>query len=1148
MKTDVLALLDELKTRGVVLALESGQLRARGDSTVLTPELRESLRTHKGALMELLGGRRDASTGPEPIRRERLGDQPLSSAQHRLWFVTELAPESNSAYNIIAAVRIVGDLHVPVLERALAEMVRRHEVLRTGFVVVHGEPRQRISDTVTFALRHVALPDDAAAIDQLLLDEGRIPFDLQAAPLLRGVLGRISGTDHVLALVLHHLVSDGWSSGVMIQELAALYDAFLAGLPSPLPPLELQYSDYVEWQLQMLSGPAFDEDVAFWKRTLDGVPTLNLPTDHPRPPRPTYAGTSERFQLPAALTASLETVAKREGATLFMVLLAAFGTVLYRYTGQQDMAIGTTVANRPRTTLEGLVGFFTNMVAMRTDLSGTPSFSTLVRRVRDMSHQAFAHQSLPFDRVVEAVQPERVASHNPLVQVCFSLLQAHRESLRLGQTQISLLDPPSPAARFDLTLMLEDTSDGLVGAFEYSTDLFDRSTIVRLISHFHALLDHAAAHPDTPIADLTLLSSDERHRILYEWNDSTTEYPRDATVHGLIEEHADRTPDAIAVQAHDGTLTYGELNARANRLAHLLRTHGVGPEKAVAVAGRRSADLVVELLAILKAGGYYMPFDPADPPDRLAFAFSQANPVVILAPTSEHAGLAKHGLRMFSAAAANDASLPSTNPHNRTHPDNLIHTLYTSGSTGVPKGICLQHKGVVRLVRNTNYMVYDASLVFLELAPVSFDASTFEIWGPLSGGGRVVVMPPDTPSIRDLSTAIEQHGITSLYLTSALFNLMVDERVTTFAKVKYLSVGGDIISVPHARRLLDANPGITLINGYGPTETTVFASCGIMTRPEQVGYTVSIGRPISNTTLYVLDGRYEPTPPGVPGDLYIAGDGNARGYLNQPGLTAQSFIPNPFGAPGDRMYRTGDLARYLADGTLEFLGRKDNQVKIRGFRIELGEIENVLTAIEGVSEAAVLVDEARPGDKRLVAYVQSRDGQLTDTQCIATLRQKLPDFMVPSAFVFIDALPLTRHNKIDRHALRLITPASDGPRQVVAPSNPLESHLAYLWGEVLGIDTVGVTDNFFDLGGHSLLATQVMWRVFEAFNVEVPLRRLFESPTVAEFAVALLETDNGSGTLMRLAEIQEEVRLLSAEEVDERLAESSDAHETRYDQ
>lgn len=1137
MNTEILALLDECRARGVVLALEGDRLRARGDAGAMTPALREALREHRAALVELLGGRRDEASH-EPVHRPQPGDRLLSSAQHRLWFVTQLAPASSVAYNIVAAVRITGNLDLDVLRRALAGIVAGHDTLRTAFVTVHGEPRQRISATATITLRQLDLPDEQDAIDRLLIDEGRAPFDLTTAPLVRGVLARISDRDHVFALILHHLVSDGWSSGVIISEMAALYSAFSAGLPSPLLELPLQYTDYVEWQRQGLSGAAYEADVAFWKRTLDAVPTLNLPTDHPRPPQPSYRGTSERFRLPVSLTARLEGLAKREGATLFMTLLAGFTALLSRLSGQHDFAIGTTVANRPRKTLEPLIGFFTNMLVMRTDVSGSPSFAAIVRRVRDTAYAAFEHQEVPFDRVVEAVQPERMASHNPLAQVCFSLLQAHRDQLRLGDLDVVLLDPPSPAARFDLTLTMEDTREGLVGAFEYSTDLFERETIVRLIGHLQTLLEGAVANPEQSLADLPLLGEAERRRIVVDWNDSSTAYPRHAVLHELVEEQVARAPNAVAVRAGAVTLTYGELNARANRLARLLRARGVGPDRAVAVAALRSADMIVELLAILKAGGYYVPFDPSDPPERLAFVFGQVGPAVMLAPASEWPHLARHGLEILSAASVDEtAGYEGTNLDNRTCPDNLAYTTYTSGSTGVPKGICIPHRGVVRLVRETNYMTFDPSLVFLEIAPVSFDASTLEIWGALASGAALAVLPPGVPSLRELAATIEHYGVTSLYLTSALFNLMVDERVNAFARVKHLLVGGDIISVPHARKVLEANPGVTLINGYGPTETTTFASCGIMTAPEDVGYTVTIGRPISNTKLYVLDGRFNPVPVGVPGDLFIAGDGNARGYLNLPGLTAASFVPDPFGAPGDRMYRTGDLARYMADGTLEFLGRKDHQVKVRGFRIELGEIENVLSAIDGVAEAVVLVDEVRPGDKRLVAYIQRRPGsELSEAECVAALREKLPDYMVPADFVSVDALPLTPHNKIDRQALRRMAPTRDAVRRFVEPSTALEQVIAQIWQEVLEVERVGVTDSFFDLGGHSLLATQVMWRVFEVFGVEVPLRRLFESPTVAEFASALDQAEGRSGRLARAAALYQEVRLLSAEEVTQRLA------------
>lgn len=1140
MHADLLNLLDDCRERGVVLSLEGGKLRARGDAAALTAALRESLRQHRDALIDVLRGQQSGGWLHAPIKRVHDGDQPLSSAQHRLWFVTTLAPESSVAYHITAAVRIRGAFDLRVFERALNEVMRRHDTLRTAFVEVQREPRQRIHPSVTLPVRQATLDSDDAAIDRWLDAESRQPFDLRVAPLARGVIGRIADDDHVFALILHHLVSDGWSSGVLIREIAVFYDAFLSGAPSPLPELPVQYSDYIDWQREELTGPAYDAAITFWKQQLTGVPTLNLPTDHPRPPRPTYAGTSERFRLPRELAEALEQAGRREGATLYMVLMAGFAALLSRYSGQTDLAVGTTVANRPHTAFEPLIGFFTNMLALRADLRGDPTFMDLVRRIRDTSREAFAHQHVPFDRVVDAAQPERLASHNPLVQVCFSLLQAHRDTLRLGQTQVSLLDAPSPASRFDLTLTLEDTSEGLIGAVEYSTDLFNRGTIQRLIEHYRVLLTHAAAEPDTRLSALPLLTADERHRLLVEWNDSTTAYPRTSTVHELFETMAADRPDAIAVRADDGVLTYAMLNARANQLARTLRARGVGPDIAVAVAALRSADMVVELVAALKAGGYYVPFDPADPPERLSFVFGQVRPKVVLAPARIHGVLRSHGIEMLSAADPDLMTIDTANLDHRAHPDNLVYTTYTSGSTGAPKGICIPHRGVVRLVRDTNYMQFDASLVFLEVAPVSFDASTLELWGALCNGATLVVLPPEVPSLRELGASIERHQITSLYLTSALFNLMVDERVEAFACVKHLLVGGDIISVPHARRLLAANPGVTLINGYGPTETTTFASCGIMARPDDVGYTVTIGRPISNTTLHVLDRHFEPTPTGVPGDLYIAGDGNGRGYLNLPGLTAATFIPNPYGAPGDRMYRTGDLARYLADGTLEFLGRKDHQVKVRGFRIELGEIENVLTAIAGVSEAAVIADQVRAGDKRLIAYVQPKPGQtLSDAECVAALRAKLPEYMVPSAFVFIDTLPLTPHNKIDRNALRAITPSRDRVGASAPPATPLERAIASIWQDVLGVAHVGATDNFFDLGGHSLLATQIMWRIFEVFDVEIPLRHLFDAPTVAAFAVALEETAGDAARLTRVAELYEEVRLLSADDVSARLDQSN---------
>ncbi|HVB38802.1 MAG TPA: amino acid adenylation domain-containing protein, partial [Vicinamibacterales bacterium] len=1031
MSADLIALLDELSARGLSLRVEGGRLRVRGPEGALTGPLRDRLAAHRDALLALLRDQRDDNRLPDLVPVPRSGELPLSFGQQRLWFVTQLAPASNAAYNIVAAVRLAGALQVDALERSLNELVRRHETLRTGFVSVEGRPVQRIQADATVTLARVdlsALPPGVRdeAVARRLHDENLAPFDLAAPPLLRGTLLALGGDRHVLIVVIHHLVSDGWSSGVIIRELARLYEAFSAGRPSPLPPLPVQYVDYVIWQRSWLKEGLLREQLDFWKRYLDGVPVLNLPTDHPRPGVQSYAGTSESFVLPVALSRRLNELSRREGATLFMTLLAAFAVLLSRSTGQDDLAIGSSIANRGHRRLEDLIGFLTNTLVMRVDLSGNPTFVELLGRVRHAAREAYARQDVPFEKLVEELQPDRVLSQNPLFQVAFSLLQAHRDSLKLGDLTIEQIDVPSATSRFDLTLTMEDAREGLIGSIEYNTDLFERDTIRRTIEHLDVLLHAVAEAPGLHVADLPVMTAGEQRRVTVELNATATGYPRDRCVHELVEAQAARTPDAVALRSGSLRLTYGELNARANRLARRLRACGVGPEAAVAICAERSIEMIVGLVAILKAGGFYVPFDPTDPPDRLAYLFAQVGARLILAPDARAAGLARHGLEVYvpvrhadELGREADGDLP-----NLTHPDNLVYTTYTSGSTGLPKGICIPHRGVVRLVRDTNYMRFEPSLVFLEIAPVSFDASTFEIWGALASGAQLVIMPPEIPSLRDLGETIRSQGVTTLYLTSALFSLMVDERVEAFAGVRQLLVGGDAISVPHARKLLAANPGITLINGYGPTETTTFAACGILTRPGQVGHSVTIGTPISNTTTCILDDRMNPVPVGVPGDLYIGGDGNARGYLNLPDLTAASFVPDPFGRPGDRLYRTGDLARHLADGTMEFLGRRDNQVKLRGFRIELGEIENVLGAIPGVRETVVLVHEDRPGDKRLVAYVQpTGGGAVTDDACLDVLRAKLPDYMVPSAIVIVETFPLTAHNKIDRQALRALAAA-----------------------------------------------------------------------------------------------------------------------------
>ena len=1146
--SETIALLDACAARKIVLELgPNGALKVRAPAGALTAELQAGLREQKAELIALLSS---GAAAPIP-RASREGALPLASAQARLWFLTQLDPQSSAAYNIVVVVRMRGPLQPEALERGLNRLAERHEILRTGFAAEAGRPGQRIAERVTVPFLRfdgtALTPAEAGAeVQARIQGESLQAFDLARPPLARAALLSLPGGEAVFILTLHHLVSDGWSSGVIIRDLVALYEAEAAGRAPSLPPMTIQYADFVAWQAERLSSPAAARSLEYWTKELTGVPVLNLPTDRTRPPAMTYRGTTAFHLLPPELAQTLRDLARQEQATLFQVLIAGFYALLYRYTGQEDIAIGTSIANRPHPALEPLIGFLTNTLVLRTRLRGEIPFRELVARVRTVAESAYEHAETPLERIIEAVQPERTMSQNPLFQVCFSLLQAHRDTLRIGGLELEQQNVSSATSRFDLTVTCEDARAGLIVGFEYSADLFDPATIDRLALHYRRLLMHAAAQPGTAVAALPLLDPAEATQLLQAWNATVTPYPAHRAVHELFEEWAAKTPGATAVVAGDRALTYGELNAQANRLARRLRARGAGPDQPVAVAAERTLEMVVALVAVLKAGGCYLPFDPADPADRLAFSFRQAGARLLLAPAEAGPRLpAGTGAEWLPVQLDDPAHLaePADNLPNRTRPDHLAYVTFTSGSTGRPKGICIPHRAVVRLVRDTNYLAYGPDLRILELAPVSFDASTFELWGALCNGAVLVVFRPGPPTIRDLAAAIPGERITSLYLTSALFNLMVDERPEAFAGVRHLLVGGDALSPPHVRKVLAAHPGLTVINGYGPTETTTFASCGILQRPEEVGHNVTIGPPMSNTALYILDGEFQPVPVGVPGDLYIGGDGNARGYLAMPDLTAESFLPNPHGAPGERIYRTGDLARWRPDGTAEFLGRRDFQVKIRGFRVEPGEIEGVLASHPGVQEAIVLVLEEASG-KRLVACVQARPGVETPgpEALRAHLRARLPEFMVPAAFVLVAHFPLTAHNKVDRAALRALVPGAGPAAGVpfVAPRTPVEEVLAELWAAVLKTSPIGAADNFFDRGGHSLLATQLLWRASEAFRCELPLRMLFDAPTLGDFAAAVRgavdRRDGRPGRAEAIARVHRQVSALSPEEVRRRLA------------
>lgn len=1032
---------------------------------------------------------------------------PVTCAQHGLWFMDRLCPES-ALYNIAYAIRVQGPLDVAVLECCLNEIVRRHEALRTSFQTVNDEPVQVVAPShcmrlVRTDLRDVPKTRLEAEAGRVLNEEACRPFTLAQPPLWRARLLEFGPQEFVLALVFHHLIYDGWSHRLVMQELAALYPAFAAGQPSPLPDPARQFGDYACWKPTWLAGSGARE-LEYWQRQLAGAPeVLELPTDRPRPQTPTYVGGTHTILLPGALTESLRDFNGREGVTMFMTLLAAFKVLLHRYTGRGDLVVGTPCASRSREELHGIVGFLVNMLVLRTRAASGLTFRELLRAVSGTVTEALDHQTLPFDRLVQALRPARSPAHNPLFQVAFVHLPAAGEELHLSGLTLTSLPLMTHTSKFDLTLLVEEEAGGLRLTFEYPAELFEPATIARMAGHYRELLQGLLADPACPINRLPMLTAGERQQLVAEWSHNRREYPREQTIHGLFEEQTARRPDAVALELGPTRLTYAELNARANRLAHQLRAAGVGPDTRVALCAERSFETIVALLAILKAGGAYVPLAPDYPPDRLAVMLADTQAPVLLAQRHLAARLPAHTARVIlldAVEAVQTEPGPDTNLPGNVSATHLAYVIYTSGSTGRPKGTAIPHRGVVRLVKNSGYANFSESEVFLQFAPISFDASTFEIWGPLLNGGRLVLMPPGASSLAELGRAIATHGVTTLWLTAGLFNVMVDERLEDLKPLRQLLAGGDVLSVPHVKKALAALPGCRLINGYGPTENTTFTCCHSITVADAAGPAIPIGRPIGNTEVYLLDTQRQPVPVGVPGELYTGGDGLAREYLNQPELTREKFVPHPFSAePGARLYRTGDLCRYRADGTIEFLGRQDQQVKIRGFRIELEEIESALLQHAAVREAVVVAREFTPGDKRLAAYFVPRDGTVAEGQLREHLRTRLPDYMQPATLTPLAALPLNPNGKVDRKALPAPTAAAAADTPRGHPRTPVEEIIAATWAEVLGLERVGVQDNFFTLGGHSLQTIQIIDRLSRA-GLGLTLEQMMQHQTVAELA------------------------------------------------
>jgi amino acid adenylation domain-containing protein len=1068
-----------------------------------------------------------------PARQER-GAVVLSDTQRRMWFLARLDPQS-VAYNQGCAFRLIGAIDLDALRRALSFVAGRHEVLRTTYSIFDDEPRQIVHDREATDVQLVDLSAASAAEEhespERLLDRAtQQPFDLEAGPVLRALVVRLGAQEHLLVLTVHHIAFDGWSSGILERELCVGYNAYVRGREPALPALPIQYADYALWQRQWMQGEVLESQLGYWKARLADLPTLVLPTDRPRPPVLSYRGERAVFDLPGPLAQGLKALGRGEGATLFMTLLAVFQVLLYRYSGQEDIAVGTPIAGRRHAELEGLIGFFANTLVLRADLSGNPRFCELLARVRESALGAYTHQDLPFEKLVEELALGRDMSRNPLFQVLFALQNAPGAELALEQVQVSRVPVAQRSAKFDLSLTVNDSPAGLHTSWEFSTDLYDAPTIERMARHFERLLEGVVADPQQRIAELPLLSGAERHQLLVQWNDTAVDYPADRCIHELFEAQAARAPHAVALVYEQQQLTYGELNARANQLAHHLIGLGVGPETLVAICMERSLEMIVGLLAILKAGAAYVPLDPEYPAERLNFMLRDAQTTVLLALSSLRPGLLPREGRTIclDTDAPSWSGRSTANPRSGARGCNAAYVIYTSGSTGRPKGVIVLHQNVCRLLaQTTRWFEFGEQDVWTLFHSFAFDFSVWEIWGALTFGGRLVIVPYETSRTpEEFCRLLRRERVTVLNQTPSAFRQLIaaDEAESApESTLRWVIFGGEALDFrmlrPWARKHGLQRP--RLVNMFGITETTVHVTYHEISRADLDDARSLIGSPIPDLFLYLLDAMAQPVPIGVPGELYVGGAGPARGYLNRPELTAARFLPDPFSAaPDARMYRTGDLARRLPGGNIEYLGRIDHQVKIRGLRIELGEIEAALAEHAAVREVVVIAREEGPDDRRLVAYIVPAAATAVTPAALRTLlRERLPEYMVPSAYVILDRLPLTPNGKVDRQAL----PAPQHDRSaldtdLVAPRDSLEELVSGVWREVLNLEQVGVHDSFFDVGGHSLLAAQVVARLAQLLKVELPLRRVFEAPTVAGLA-ADLERRLGAGETGRAAPI-----------------------------
>ncbi|MBD9358039.1 non-ribosomal peptide synthetase/type I polyketide synthase [Methylomonas albis] len=1119
------ALMSRLRELNVKLWLDGDQLGCRAPKGVMSAELAAELSARKADILRYLQQAESSTAASHQSRIAAIPRHqplPLSFGQQRLWFLEQLEGPSPT-YNMPLAMRLEGSLDVLALEKALNEIMRRHEVLRSNFTLADEQAVIRIRETAACPLTVVEAKEAGAEQQRWIHQEARRCFDLANDPLVHATLVQWSDRSQLFLLTMHHIVSDGWSLGIFLRELVALYEAFSKGFPSPLPELSIQYLDYAHWQRQRLQGVILDRLLDYWRRQLSGAPELlALPTDRPRPPIQSYRGHSLNARLDADLSTRLQALSQTAGTTLFMTLLSGFALLLSRYSGQEDIVIGTPVANRNHADIEALIGLFINTLALRLDLSANPSVQELLARVRSTCLAAYEHQNLPFEQLVEALKPPRSLSYAPLFQVSFDLQNTSQDAIAMPGLSLYPVEQEAVAAKFDLSLSVEATATELLTVWNYNADLFDEASIIRMNGHYRTLLESMVAKPTQALSELALLDEHERRHILFATNATARSYPTVQSFLELFETQAQATPDRIALSCGYQSLSYRQLAQRVSKLASALQMLGVGAEALVALCLERSLDMVIGLLAIMRAGGAYIPLDPGYPPERLAAVLDDARPLLLLTQQALEASLPASGARVICLDRDREmlTDLARQNPHSPVLPagSNTAYVIFTSGSTGRPKGVQIQHGSLLNFLmsmqREPGLSEQDS---LLAVTTIAFDIAALEIYLPLISGAHLLLADRETAlDGRQLQATLQCHGISHMQATPATWRLLLESDWKAPKPFNVLC-GGEALPVALARQLLEN--GLRLWNLYGPTETTIWSSVRevLALRPDQEAVE-PIGHPIQNTQIHILDKTHQPLPIGIVGELHIGGDGLARGYLNRPSLTADSYRPDAFtGKAGARLYRSGDLARRLPDGGFAFLGRQDHQVKIRGYRIELGDIEAALRQLPGVKHATVLAREDVPGDKRLVAYLlASPETALGINELRSHLKHSLPDYMLPAAFVFIAELPLTPNGKINRKAL----PAPDSVRPELtagfaAPRNALENSIAEIWRQTLNLEHVGIDDNFFDLGGHSLLLTRVYESLRKQVSEPFALITLFQHPTIRSLASRLADQEAPSPLRIR---------------------------------